>query len=210
MAELSKTRIVRGPFRGAKVYLDKSNSRRKIYGLYEHVLNKWLEEKIGLHDTFIDVGANNGYHTFGFAHAALRSGKVPYVIAVEPDDLKELEEPRSWPEYAGCKIEIINKFCSNKTAENEIALGDIVTPLDGGLIKIDIEGHESEVMQGAAALVDDARFDWCIEIHGDERIPEIASYFCEAKRPFLIFDLRKLPFLKPEPRTLHTTWLVTI
>lgn len=210
MGKLVKTQILRGPFRGAKVFLDRSASKRKIFGLYEHVLNDWLEAKIAKHTTFIDVGANNGYHTFGFAHACLRSGRRPHVIAIEPADLTELREPKEWPEYSNARIDIVNKFCSDEQSGTEVALRDILAPLNEGLVKIDIEGHERQVMRGASDLVGNLEFDWCIEIHGDELIPEIASHFCRAQRSFLIQEMRAIPFIGPEARTIHTTWLVTI
>ena len=65
-------RIWRGPFRGARIVMNPRRSLRKMLGLYEHELNAWLELALGRAKRVIDIGANDGYFTFGSA-AALRS-----------------------------------------------------------------------------------------------------------------------------------------
>lgn len=210
MSNLKKRKVVWGPFAGATMYIDMATSKRKVLGVYEYVLNGWLKEKIAKHSNYVDVGANNGYHTFGFAHAAKKAGHRPKVVAIEPGHLEELSHPQSWPAYAGCDIKVLQKYCSDRTEGNLISLRDAVGDMETALIKIDIEGAEECVMAGAGDLVGNLGYDWCIEIHGDQRIPIIAKYFCDAGRPFLIKDMGPLPIIGPEHRPLHTTWLLTI
>ena len=40
------TRVLRGPFRGARIVMNRRESLRKIFGLYEHELNGWLNEAL--------------------------------------------------------------------------------------------------------------------------------------------------------------------
>jgi hypothetical protein len=61
------TRIWRGPFRSARIVMNPRNSLRKIFGLYEHELNDWLEQALRWVSRVVDVGANDGYFTFGSA-----------------------------------------------------------------------------------------------------------------------------------------------
>jgi hypothetical protein len=210
MSNLKKKRVLWGPFAGATMYLDPSISKRKLLGVYEYVLNGWLKEKISKHSNYVDVGANNGYHTFGFAYAAMKAGHKPKVIAIEPGHVEELSLPLTWPAYKGCDITIMQKYCSDRTEGNHISLHDALGDMETALIKIDIEGAEERVMSVAGDLVGNPGFDWCIEIHSDQRIPIIAKYFCDAGRPFLIKDMGPLPIIGPEHRPLHTTWLLTI
>ena len=135
-----------GPFRGASLYLDRRSSKRKIFGIYEYVLNNWLTRKIRKHSNYVDIGANNGYHTYGFAHAAQRAGHTNVkVIAVEPEPDQQLLEPRNWQEYASVDIKIVEAFCRPVAGERGITLPDLLAPLTSGLIKIDIEGGESSL-----------------------------------------------------------------
>ena len=104
-------RILFGPFRGARVYLNPSNSKRKIFGLYEYCLNPWLTSKAKGKEFIFDVGSNTGYDLFGLVHVA--SGKAKRAIEAfgfEPDAKRfpELTTPLTWPEYSHCKIQIID------------------------------------------------------------------------------------------------------
>jgi hypothetical protein len=76
--------ILTGPFRGARIKLNPRVSLRKIFGIYEHELNQWLEEVLPLVNVVLDVGANDGYFTFGSVTAFSRMNKNAKVIAFEP------------------------------------------------------------------------------------------------------------------------------
>src|SRR5882724_2353046 len=79
------TRVWRGPFRGAKLMINPRNFLRKIFGLYEHELNPWLEQALRRVNRVVDVGANDGYFTFGCASAFRRLRKRGAILAFEPD-----------------------------------------------------------------------------------------------------------------------------
>lgn len=211
-------RIMGGPFRGARLFLNPANSKRKIFGLYEHVLNGWITEHIRNKRWVLDVGANNGYDTYGFAHMMLRNGeRNPTVLAFEPeaDRLPELTIPKSWPDYRNCRIEIIAKYIGESSDERTTTLNEVFADfakhLSGnGLVKIDIEGAEVEALSSAGELIGRCEIDWLVEIHGRERIAPVADYFVRAGRPFLLKELIPLRFLKPERRKIETFWLVTV
>jgi tRNA G46 methylase TrmB len=76
-------RVWRGPFRGARIVMNPRDSLRKIFGLYEHELNDWLEAALRRVIRVVDVGANDGYFTFGCAAAFKRLGKAGEIIAIE-------------------------------------------------------------------------------------------------------------------------------
>jgi hypothetical protein len=78
------TCILRGPFRGARVTINPPYSLRKVFGLYEHELNAWLETALWRVNRVLDVGANDGHFTFGCASAFRRLGKPGEIIAFEP------------------------------------------------------------------------------------------------------------------------------
>src|SRR5690348_8664504 len=77
-------RILRGPFRGAVVLMNPRTSMRKIFGIYEYELNSWLQQVLPCVARVLDVGANDGYFTFGCAAAFRRLGKAGEIIAFEP------------------------------------------------------------------------------------------------------------------------------
>src|SRR5262245_56742557 len=78
-------RILSGPFRGARIVMNPRNSLRKMFGLYEHELNPWLKKALPRVTRVLDIGANDGYFTFGCAAAFHRLGKTGEIIAFEPE-----------------------------------------------------------------------------------------------------------------------------
>ena len=57
---------------------------RKMFEIYERELNSWLEQVLRRVTRVLDVGANDGYFTFGCAAAFGRLGKTGEIIAFEP------------------------------------------------------------------------------------------------------------------------------
>lgn len=74
---------------GAKICADtKDMIQRYLYmfGIWEPVVSEWINRSLRPTDTFIDVGANVGYHTLFASHlvAGGRSGNRGRVVAIEP------------------------------------------------------------------------------------------------------------------------------
>lgn len=64
--------IIGGPFRGARMMLKLACSKRKILGVYEHMLNPWLRRVLPSVQVVWDIGANDGYFTYGCAHMSCK------------------------------------------------------------------------------------------------------------------------------------------
>lgn len=211
-------RILRGPFRGARMFLNPANSKRKILGLYEYVLNEWITKAAPRVDFIFDVGSNTGYDLYGFAYLASAGNTRPVrVVGFEPDaaNLPELTIPLTWPDYSRCEIEIVEQFAGGRVEDRTTTLDAAFRErpsLAGmtGLIKIDVEGAEGEVLRGAAALLEAPQHHWLVEIHGRERIAEVARFFVERNRPFLVRAMEPLPLIGAESREIETYWLTTL
>ena len=99
-SDAQRVTIVREPFKGTPLVPVSSYSWRKIFGIYEHVLNKWLESFVPHIEVVWDVGANDGYFCYGCAHRILEHRGQAVVVAFEPgiehDDCFLLEAPPQW------------------------------------------------------------------------------------------------------------------
>ena len=213
-----KTRILGGPFKGAHMLLDLSSSKRKLLGIYEHILNDWIRSNCSGKAFAIDVGANDGYHTYGFAHLLSRANRTSAnILAFEPDAsmFPGLTLPRDWSCYSNTSVQIIPKYAGSVDNDTTATLDKTYHDYSmchgqSGIIKIDVEGAEVEVMKGAKGLLERTEVSWLVEVHGKHLIPDIAEYFVAAKRPFLLKELSPLPLIGAEKRSVDTYWLITI
>ena len=207
--------ILLGPFRGARIRMVPHDNLRKMFGLYEHELNDWLEAVLPRVDTVLDVGGNNGYFTFGCAAAFRRLGKRARILAFEPQTV-HCELMRSTREaYPDAQTEVSIQQCLVGKEP-----GDGVSTLDavaGGtenlaarpaLIKIDVEGAELDVIEGATAWLKPQNY-FLIEVHREDLLARLKERFATAGLRLEQRDQRPLPVLGREHREETNWWLVS-
>lgn len=213
--------ILAGPFRGARLILNPAHSKRKILGAYEHVLNPWLKSVLRHVEVVWDVGANDGYFTYGCAAAILGQGRRPHVVAFEPGmaDTPSLAEQltapsRLWAEtYAGAMFEFVPAYVGAKNDGLTVTLDAAweARPAVAGrpaLVKVDVEGAEVEVLDGARRLLA-APVQWLVEVHGEHLLEPVLARLREAGRPVDVHPLRPHWLFGPEARTIPTCWVTT-
>ncbi len=217
----SPVRILAGPFRGARLILNPAHSKRKILGAYEHVLNPWLVTALKRVDVIWDVGANDGYFTYGCATAILRQGRRPHIVAFEPG-LKtdpglgeQLTQPaRTWPRaYDGATFEFVAAYVGAKDDGMTVTLDTALAarPALAGrpaLVKVDVEGAEVDVLDGARQLLPEPT-QWVVEVHGDHLLEPVVGYFRAAQRPVRVYPLQPHWLFGSEARTIPTCWVTT-
>jgi hypothetical protein len=208
-------RILRGPFRGAVIAMNPRNSLRKLAGLYEHELNSWLRNALPRVTRVLDVGANDGYFTFGCAAAFHRLGKTAEIIAFEPQqqDIDELKE--SLGEQAGTRrIRLVQSMVSDAEKPEVTTLDSVKWECGNGsarsdtLIKIDVEGAELEVLRGAQSWMNALNY-FVIEVHQESYLEQISRLFAEHQLRLIRIDQRPLPLLGREMRSKENWWLVS-
>jgi methyltransferase FkbM-like protein len=209
-------RIWRGPLRGGYAVMNPRNSMRKVLGLYEHELNKWLEAALRLTDRVVDVGANDGYFTFGCAAAFQRMRKHSEVIAFEPEDdhFRSLSQSlRSQPKNF-VKFTLAQSFVGANVSDRSTTLDSIRCQLrfpgdrTGTLIKIDVEGAEEDVLAAARTWLNATNF-FLIEIHKQEFLETIARLFAGHGLFLDQINQRPLKLIGRELRDEQNWWLVS-
>jgi len=150
-------------------------------------------------EVFVDVGANVGLYSCIVGRAGAARG----IVAFEPDagnfdrllgnlrlnGLTEAVEAR--PVAVGARVGVavlaggppensglsrIDPDATNGREVPVVALDDVVTTSGGVIaVKIDVEGHELDVLAGSAHLFRNNRGYAQIEAHGDERAAEVTA-----------------------------------
>jgi hypothetical protein len=208
-------RVWRGPFRGAQLVLDPRSSLRKLLGVYEHELNTWIERSLGKVSRVVDVGANDGYFTFGSAAAFRRLSRAGAVIAFEPgaESVKQLRESlRLQP--PGVKVELLQKFVGRAVTDDCVTLDAFVKERGvsmepkNTLVKIDVEGAEMDVLSGALSWLNPSNH-FLIEVHKESLLSEITELFSSHGLSLDLVEQRPLKFFGAETRSAENWWLVS-
>ncbi|HET9367365.1 MAG TPA: FkbM family methyltransferase [Candidatus Udaeobacter sp.] len=192
------------------------DSLRKILGLYEHELNSWLDQALPRVGRVLDVGANDGYFTFGCAAAFERLGKAGEIIAFEPQarHAAQLLESTAAQPKSSVQIEIIETFVGNELKPGMMTLDAVQSRFIGSndrtatLIKIDVEGAEVEVIEGGRSWLHPSNL-FLIEVHDESFLNRLRAIFAERELRLLQINQRALPILGRETRAESNWWLVT-
>jgi Methyltransferase FkbM domain len=205
--------IVRGPFRGGRFYSNPRVSLRKVFGLYEAELNPWVAEALKRTDLVLDVGANDGYFTFGCAAAMKRHGKAVRIISFEPlsNYVRQLEIARSQGGFTPAEIKVVPKLVGRAAGPDMVTL-DMFTDQYAGahapLIKIDVEGAETDVLEGASRWFSPHTM-LLIEVHKAEYLEEIPRRLAGSGGALDRVDQKALPVLGREQRDEANWWLLS-
>jgi hypothetical protein len=214
------TRIWCGPFRGARIVMNPRHSLRKVFGLYERELNRWLNEALSRVETVIDVGANDGYFAFGCAAAFHRLKKRGRILAFEPNEkaymqLLASERHRQLSEDSVTNINInIERHSAGSTESAQsttldaLAREGSVIQLQRALIKIDVDGAECDVIDGASRWLSESNL-FLIEVHREIDVSAIQARFAREGLQLDCIHQRPLPILGREHRQKENCWLVS-
>jgi hypothetical protein len=192
------------------------HSLRKIFGLYEHELNSWIEIALHRITRVIDVGANDGYFCFGCAAAFNRLGKRGFIIALEPQEPHARDLQASALEQTGnaVEIQIIEAMAGRESGPGQVTLDDLTgsfgpeQPRQNTLIKIDVEGAEMDVIAGAETWIH-PKNHFLIEVHDTGFISPLVQTFASHGLRLRRVHQRPLSLLGRESREPDNCWLVS-
>jgi FkbM family methyltransferase len=186
-----RTRILFGPLKGEAF----TGGLSQILGIYELHLQEAIADKLREGNVFYDIGANNGFISLFGAKMMGERGQV-YAFEPLPNNFEQLRKVVRDNKLSNC--EPIQRAVSNSVGTAELYLEDDVatatpsltnkggggkglsvhtTTLDAfvsehrwpNLIKLDVEGAEALVLQGAlTVLSSDKAPTWIIEVHSLE------------------------------------------
>jgi precorrin-6B methylase 2 len=202
-------RIWRGPFRGALVVMNPRHSLRKVIGVYEHELNGWLERALPRVSRVIDVGANDGYFTFGCAAAFARLGSRAAIIAIEAQQQHIDQLRASHAQHPEINLTIVHAYAGSTVRDGWVTLDSLpARDHHRTLIKIDVEGAEEDVIAGADRWMQPSN-EFLIEVHAEEILPRLVATFAAKGLRLRQIDQQPLWWLGRETRELGNWWLVT-
>jgi hypothetical protein len=145
--------------------LEFAHNTQRWLGLQERELHKWFRRLSDGIRTAIDVGANDGMYTLYF----LAKTPAQKVLAFEPS-AESLGQLRTNLDLNGLaensRLEIVPK-CVGASADGQmVTLDSFVERIQPPcLLKVDIDGGEVSLLEGAGALLSSTEMRWIIEVH---------------------------------------------
>jgi hypothetical protein len=159
-------RMIRsGLLAGLTMDLDFAHHTQRWLGLQERELYGWFRRLSRGIETAVDVGASEGMYTLYF----LAKTPAKKVFAFEPseDGLRQLKSNLALNALSdSARLEIIPKCVGPSVNSQEVSLDSLAAHLDQPcLIKVDIDGGEAALLDGARTLLQSPETRWIIEVH---------------------------------------------
>lgn len=200
--------ILTGPFQGIVMNLSLRTQTQFWIGIFEKETHPWLARLSQGAATAIDIGVAHGEHTIYF----LTKTKAATVLAFEPDascmpSLRANLALNGVDRSSG--LSISTKFVGASDGEREIRLDSLASSVTSPcIVKMDVDGGEERILDGAANFNTLPDVRWLIETHSKDL--EIA---CRRILTAAGFQTRVIPnawwrVLVPEMRPCdHNRWL---
>ncbi len=162
---LAPRKIQNGLLAGLTMELDFAHHTQRWLGLQERELFGWFRKFSRGIGTAMDVGANDGMYALYF----LARTPATQVLAFEPDgqSLQLFQRNLALNGLAGSpRLEIVPK-CVGATTAGAFASLDSFLPRikQPCLVKVDIDGGEVSLLEGAAGLLRLPDTRWIVEVH---------------------------------------------
>jgi predicted RNA methylase len=197
-----------GLFRGLILDLDLQHESQIYAGLAEAETHRYVRKAAHRCRWMIDVGAGQGELALYFAANSI----AKEIFAIEPNasQLDILSRNLALNSQRGAeRVAIVRKFAGVELSDNSVRLDDLpVLRTDRGFIKIDVDGHEVKVLQGAMDLLSTAPLDVLIETHSAELERDCISLLKAKGYAPKIIRNAWWRMLIPERRSIdHNRWL---
>ena len=164
----SAPRTIRsGLIAGLTMELDFAHHTQRWLGLQERELYGWFRRLSGGIRTAIDVGASEGVYTLYF----LARTPAVRVFAFEPsaDGVRQLKSNLALNGLDNSpRLEIVPKSVGASATGQQTTLDSLRDRIDDPcLVKVDIDGGEVSLLDGARALLHSSETRWIIEVHSN-------------------------------------------
>jgi hypothetical protein len=159
--------VLFGPGRGLRFWLDFEHQLRFGFGLYESELAPWLRRLSDPGRVAYDVGADIGYQALVIARLTLAP-----VVAFEPreDSARRIERHYDLNRDQVGRVEVVRRAvgaCRDTSLTlDTYASGSPLGP--PGLLFVDVDGAEVDVLVGATDLLAQAHPHVVVETHSPE------------------------------------------
>lgn len=199
--------VLSGAFKGLHLELDLQHESQVYLGLYERELHAWLRRMANGIATAIDVGAGSGLYALYF----LARTSARRVHAFEPDPgARQLLCANVRLNSVDARLHTSSKSIGaggdTQTTALDVFFEEVELP---ALVKVDVEGHEAEVLRGASRLLQRGGVRWIVETHSQTLELECQRMLQDHGLSVCVVPQAWWRAALPEERPIsHNRWLV--
>jgi tRNA A58 N-methylase Trm61 len=199
-------RVLLGPFRGLTLEIDLQTQSQLYFGLYEAELNSYIRTALRHSRWIIDVGAGAGEMSLLFA----KNGRDFIAIESSAQAVGKLRRNALLNGLQVSNHQLVCKFAGTSDDRDTVKLdGILVDRTMPGLIKIDVEGQEVAVINGALELISEcSALFLLIETHSQALEAECWSILEKHNMALQIVKNAWYRSVFPENRSIeHNRWI---
>jgi hypothetical protein len=169
-----------GILAGIAMNLDLAHHCQRWLGLQERELNRWFRQlSVGI-QTAVDVGANDGMYTLYF----LMKTSAKRAIAFEPasECVAQMKKNLTLNGYENDpRLDLVTRPVGAVATGQEVTLDSYLNSIQiPCLVKIDIDGGEVLLLQGARQLLASEGIRWIVEVHSKDLQEQCLEIFRRA------------------------------
>jgi methyltransferase FkbM-like protein len=207
-AGLQPRRVAFGLYRGLIFEIDLRSQTQLYLGLWERETYRWIRQALARCGWAIDVGAGQGE----LCIRLMRSSVSGPIFVFEPLDssVAALRKNVALNHYADDqRLVILTKFAGPKTTNDSVAIDDLpVDALKRGFLKIDVDGAELAVLEGAGKTLDRGLVDVLIETHSAALEQQCLTFLAGHGYASKVIPNAWWRAIVPEQRPIeHNRWL---
>lgn len=203
-------RVLSGLARGCVLPVDLADDLRLWLGLAEVEIARYVKAFVDRNATCYDVGAHLGYYSLATARLS-RGGRV-FAMEPDPDRYATLEHTLAVNPHVARQIHPHRLALGSTTDDTTCRLDDFVAVDPAArapdFVKIDVDGPEYEILQGATSVLTSARPRLIIETHGFGLEASCLGLLVDAGYIYLIVNAQRV---WPERRPIEVNrWIVAV
>jgi precorrin-6B methylase 2 len=200
-----------GVYRGLKLNIDLASQAQIFFGLWERETYSAIRSAVSEASWLIDVGAGRGELCLYY----LSKKPAGFAVAIEPNESERdrLDENVALNEHIPrTRLRVLGAFAGSTPSAGCVTLDQIDVDHDQcGFVKIDVDGHEVEVLAGAPRLLSGRRRRLLVETHSRELEREVVGILERHGFDVRVIDNAWWRLVVPEQRPIdHNRWVYAV
>jgi hypothetical protein len=159
--------VLFGLFKGLQFEINLRSQTQLYLGLWERETYRAIRRAAQTAEWFVDIGAGKGELCAFFA----KLQRIKRVIAIEPNEVEAiaLRANLNYNAVNLGRVEVLRKFVGTTKDADHIEVDHLgVSHVVRGLIKIDVDGAEFDVLKSGKSLFSEGKVDLLVETHSFE------------------------------------------